>query len=91
MNNCEVEKHYICHSEKAVATEESISSVIPAKAEVHLSPPINLSTDHPITPITYFSTWNLEPLNFERFGTAKHTPIVPRSLVNDGQFIYETA
>ena len=34
MNNCEAEKHYICHSEKAVATEESISSVIPAKAEI---------------------------------------------------------
>ena len=33
MNNCETEKNYICHSERAVATEESISSVIPAKAE----------------------------------------------------------
>ena len=24
MNNCVIEKHYICHSEIAVATEESI-------------------------------------------------------------------
>ena len=35
MNNCETEKNYICHSERAVATEESISFVIPAKAEIH--------------------------------------------------------
>ena len=34
MNNCETEKHYICHSERAVAIEESISFVIPAKAEI---------------------------------------------------------
>ncbi len=34
MNNCETEKHYICHSERAVATEESISFVIPAKTEI---------------------------------------------------------
>ncbi len=34
MNNCETEEHYICHSERAVATEESIFSVIPAKAKI---------------------------------------------------------
>ncbi len=34
MNNCETEKNYICHSERAVATEESISFVISAKAKI---------------------------------------------------------
>ncbi|MCK4642776.1 hypothetical protein KAU32_03970 [bacterium] len=31
INNCETEKYYFCHSERAVATEESISFVIPRR------------------------------------------------------------
>ncbi len=64
MNNCETEKNYICHSERAVATEESISFLL--------------------------CTFNFEPLNFERFGTAKHTPHRTSFTRERCHWIYET-
>ncbi len=45
MSNYETEKNYICHSERAVATEESIPSVIPRR--MTLGTPITSGSRNP--------------------------------------------
>ncbi len=45
INNCETEKHYICYSDRAVATEESISFVIPRRMTLGI--PITSGSGNP--------------------------------------------
>ncbi len=67
MNNCETEKNYICHSERAVATEESIWYMILVFPPLFIMLMLaTLPTYHPITLSTISA---LRSLTFERSST----------------------